>query len=110
MLILLELDIGLPLIIAARALIAFAIKESIFTSAFWTFYIHNLNYFRLIKKCAPQVHLYNNRHRQAPSTHTNKQAVRTKMIANNFDYPRVHIESHAPEQNWRFCCLRTFQF
>ena len=27
-----------------------------------------------------------------------------------FDYPRVHFECHAPEQNWRFCCLRTFQF
>ena len=53
---------------------------------------------------------YNNRHRQAPSTHTDKQAVRTMMIANNFDYPRVHFECHTPEQNWRFCCLRTFQF
>lgn len=27
-----------------------------------------------------------------------------------FDYPRVHFECHALEQNWRFCCLRTFQF
>ena len=53
---------------------------------------------------------YNNRHRQAPSTHTDKQAVRTMKSRTMFDYPRVHFECHAPEQNWRFCCLRTFQF
>lgn len=55
-------------------------------------------------------HPYNNRHRQAPSTHTDKQAVRTMKLRTMFDYPRVHFECHAPEQNWRFCCLRTFQF
>ena len=55
-------------------------------------------------------HPYNNRHRQAPSTHTDKQAVRTMKSRTMFDYPRVHFECHAPEQNWRFCCLRTFQF
>ena len=32
---------------------------------------------RLIKKCVPQAFPYINRHRQAPSTHTDKQAVRT---------------------------------
>jgi hypothetical protein len=71
--------------------------------------LHNGILFRLIKVRTAS-HPYNNRHRQAPGTHTDKQAVRTMKLRTMFDYPRVHFECHAPEQNWRFCCLRTFKF
>ena len=33
--------IGIPLVIAARAFIAFTIEVSIFASAFGAFYVHN---------------------------------------------------------------------
>ena len=102
--------ISLPLIIAGGTFVADTIEESILCSAFWTFCIHNTKAFMLIKKVRTASHPYNNRHRQAPSTHTDKQAVRTMKSRTMFDYPRVHFECHAPEQNWRFCCLRTFQF
>ena len=101
--------ISLPLVIAGGTFVADTIEESILCSAIWTFCIHNTKAF-MLKKVRTASHPYNNRHRQAPSTHTDKQAVRTMKLRTMFDYPRVHIGYHAPEQNWRFCCLRTFQF
>lgn len=62
------------------------------------------------KKCGAAVYHTDNRHRQAPCTHMDKQAVRTIEVCE----PRCLFIpctiSIKLKQNWRFCCLGILRF